>query len=137
MKVCVCFKVVEDLEKVVPTDWQEFEGFPDTSYVGKIIGYFDEVALELALRLKDNNEEYQKLGKEALDLNTSLYDLAESNIDLEKLEKLSMDNGIKIYFKEYFDAQKVLDFGFGGFEEDEIEEAVKLFSQIWYKTKSN
>lgn len=57
MKVCVCFKVVEDLEKVVPTDWQEFEGFPDTSYVGKIIGYFDEVALELALRLKDNNED--------------------------------------------------------------------------------
>ena len=59
------------------------------------------------------------------------------NIDLEKLEKLSMDNGIKIYFKEYFEAQKVLDLGFGGFEEDEIEEAIKLFSQIWYKTKSN
>lgn len=59
------------------------------------------------------------------------------NIDLDKLEKLSMDNGIKIYFKEYFEAQKVLDLGFGGFEEDEIEEAIKLFSQIWYKTKSN
>ena len=33
-------------------------------------------------------------------------------------------------------AQKVLDLGFGGFEEDEIEESIKLFSQIWYKTKS-
>jgi len=57
MRVCVCFKVVDDLEKIVPSDWQNFEEIPDTGYVGKIIGYFDEIALELALRLKDLNDD--------------------------------------------------------------------------------
>jgi len=58
------------------------------------------------------------------------------NIDLEKLEKLSCENGIKIYFKEYFESEKVLDLGFGGFEEDEIDDAINLFSKIWNKSKS-
>lgn len=34
------------------------------------------------------------------------------NIDLDKLEKISLQNNIKIYFKEYFKSQKVLDLGF-------------------------
>lgn len=58
------------------------------------------------------------------------------NIDLDKLEKLSFKNGIKIYFKEYFESEKVLDLGFGGFEEDEIDDAINLFSKIWNKSKS-
>ena len=59
------------------------------------------------------------------------------NIDLDKLEKISLQNNIKIYFKEYFKSQKVLDLGFGGFEENEIDDAIKSFSQIWQKVKSN
>ena len=59
------------------------------------------------------------------------------DIDLDKLEKIASQNNIKIYFKEYFEGQKVLDLGFGGFEENEIDDAVKSFSQIWQKTKSN
>lgn len=58
-------------------------------------------------------------------------------IDLNKLEEIASHNNIKIYFKEYFEGQKVLDLGFGGFEENEIDDAVKSFSQIWQKTKSN
>ncbi len=59
------------------------------------------------------------------------------NIDLDKLEKISLQNNIKIYFKEYFKSQKVLDLGFRGFEENEIDDAIKSFSQIWQKAKSN
>lgn len=53
MKIGVCFKTLVDLEKVIPSDWKSFDLFPDTSYVGTVIGYYDEVALELALRLRD------------------------------------------------------------------------------------
>ena len=57
------------------------------------------------------------------------------NIDLDKLEKTASQKNIKIYFKEYFENQKVLDLGFGGFEENEIDDAIKSFSQIWQKAK--
>ena len=53
------------------------------------------------------------------------------------LSTISLQNNIKIYFKEYFKSQKVLDLGFGGFEENEIDDAIKSFSQIWQKAKSN
>lgn len=58
MNILVCFKVVQELEKVLPSDWQHFKGEPDISYVGNMLGCFDEAALELALRLKDENPEY-------------------------------------------------------------------------------
>ncbi len=56
MQVVVCFKAVPDLDKVIPTDWQDFDTRPDTSYAGIMLGCFDEAALELALRLKDQDE---------------------------------------------------------------------------------
>lgn len=55
MQVVVCFKAVPDLDKVIPEDWQTFEEKPDTSYTGIMLGCFDEAALELALRLKDED----------------------------------------------------------------------------------
>ncbi|MCB2289850.1 hypothetical protein LGK97_08740 [Clostridium sp. CS001] len=56
MKVIVCFKELHDLEKMIPSDWQVFNKEPDVSYVGRIINCFDEIALELALRMKDEEE---------------------------------------------------------------------------------
>lgn len=56
MQVVVCFKAVPDLDKVIPTDWQSFTEKPDTSYAGIMLGCFDEAALELALRLKDQDD---------------------------------------------------------------------------------
>ena len=58
------------------------------------------------------------------------------NIDLDKLDELCKQNKIKIYFKEFFDLEKVIALGFGGFEEFEIKNAIKDFSEVWFKTKS-
>lgn len=53
MKICVCFKIVPDLDQVLESDWQDLSQGLDTSYVKKMINCFDETALEMALRLKD------------------------------------------------------------------------------------
>ena len=42
---------------------------------------------------------------------------------------------IKIYFKEFFNLEKVIALGFGGFEDFEIKNAIKIFSEVWFKTK--
>ena len=57
------------------------------------------------------------------------------NIDLEKLEKTAQEKDVKIYFKEFFNLEKVIALGFGGFEEFEIENAIKIFSEIWLEAK--
>ncbi|MGE0050571.1 MAG: PLP-dependent aminotransferase family protein, partial [Arcobacter sp.] len=57
------------------------------------------------------------------------------NIDLEKLEKTAQQKDVKIYFKEFFNLEKVIALGFGGFEEFEIENAIKTFSEIWFEVK--
>lgn len=56
MKIGVCFKIVPDYEDVLPKQWAEPDG-PDTTYVKKMIGCFDEAALESALRLADSLKE--------------------------------------------------------------------------------
>ncbi|MDR1397736.1 MAG: hypothetical protein LBJ14_08395 [Desulfarculales bacterium] len=54
MNILVCCKIVNDLDQVLPGDWQSGpEGRMDISYAGRIFNYFDESALELGLRLKD------------------------------------------------------------------------------------
>lgn len=53
MKICVCFKIVPDLDQVLESDWAAVSQGLDTSYVKKMINCFDETALEMALRLKD------------------------------------------------------------------------------------
>ncbi len=57
------------------------------------------------------------------------------NMDLDKLDELCKQKGIKIYFKEFFDLERVIALGFGGFEESEINDAIKKFSEVWLKSK--
>jgi GntR family transcriptional regulator / MocR family aminotransferase len=52
--------------------------------------------------------------------------------DFAKLEKLAVKEKIKLYFTK--DDWKTLRMGFGGFKEDEIENAVIAFSKIWNKS---
>ena len=58
------------------------------------------------------------------------------NIDLDKLDESCKQKGIKIYFKEFFNLEKVVALGFGGFEDSEIKNAIKIFSEVWFETKS-
>ncbi|MDD2895924.1 MAG: PLP-dependent aminotransferase family protein [Aliarcobacter sp.] len=58
------------------------------------------------------------------------------NMDLDKLNELCKQKGVKIYFKEFFDLERVIALGFGGFEEFEIKDAIKKFSEIWFQSKS-
>ncbi|MCI9137782.1 MAG: hypothetical protein HFH48_09475 [Lachnospiraceae bacterium] len=61
-QIFVCFKMVTDYEQILPGDWDMYvpdkDGF---EYVRQIINCFDESALELALRIK---EDYTKSGQE-------------------------------------------------------------------------
>ncbi len=56
-------------------------------------------------------------------------------LDMTKLKQLAIENRIKLYFASDISngEWEAIRMGFGGFMEDEIEEAVKAFSQIWYK----
>lgn len=56
MRLLVCFKTGPDLRKVVESDWCDFSLNTELSYAGRILGCFDESALELALRVKDNSD---------------------------------------------------------------------------------
>lgn len=57
MKICVCFKIVPDLDQVLDGDWKDIDGGLDTSYVKKGFNCFDESALEMALRIREALEE--------------------------------------------------------------------------------
>ncbi|MEG0377475.1 MAG: hypothetical protein RR614_03245 [Eubacterium sp.] len=54
MKICVCFKIVPDLDQVLVSDWDRIGQGLDSSYVKKGYNCFDEAALEAALRIKDD-----------------------------------------------------------------------------------
>jgi len=51
--VWVCFKVVPDFNHVLEEDWQDFGPDTDVGYAKHSVNCFDESALEIALRLKD------------------------------------------------------------------------------------
>jgi electron transfer flavoprotein beta subunit len=53
----VCFKVLPDFDQVADAEWKDFSLSSDMSYVKKIFNYFDESALEIALRLRDSLKE--------------------------------------------------------------------------------
>ena len=56
MDIAVCVKTVPDYDMVPAKEWQAVEGgHPDISYVRDCFGCFDETALELALRLKEQD----------------------------------------------------------------------------------
>ena len=58
-----------------------------------------------------------------------------SVLHLGNIEEIAQQKNVKIYFKEFFNLEKVIALGFGGFEEFEIENAIKIFSEIWLEAK--
>ena len=58
MKITVCFKVVPDYDGIAPSEWKvSLTGRPSTGMAKKILGVFDEGALETALSLADRLKE--------------------------------------------------------------------------------
>lgn len=53
MNILVCFKIVPDWERVLERDWENFTPGSDIAYAGLALNCFDETALELGLRLKE------------------------------------------------------------------------------------
>lgn len=84
--------------------------------------------------LKEFLKDEIKILREGSGLNLLIKPLI--NIDLNKLDKLCKQQKIRIYFKEFFNLEKVIALGFGGFEDSEIKNAIKTFSEVWFETKS-
>lgn len=84
--------------------------------------------------LKEFLKDEIKILREGSGLNLLIKPLVD--IDLDKLNKLCKEQKIRIYFKEFFNLEKVIALGFGGFEDSEIKNAIKIFSEVWFKTKS-
>lgn len=84
--------------------------------------------------LKEFLKDEIKILREGSGLNFLIQPLV--NIDLDKLDELCKQKEIKIYFKEFFNLEKVIALGFGGFEDFEIKNAIKIFSEVWFETKS-
>jgi electron transfer flavoprotein beta subunit len=67
LRIVVGFKVTPDYEALRPSDWARaadgamasdgWPGGPEIRYVRRVLGVFDEAALELALRLRDAREQ--------------------------------------------------------------------------------
>lgn len=54
MKIIVCFKIIHDLESVIPNDWKNaYDKSFSLDYTKYIFGSFDETAIEAALMIKD------------------------------------------------------------------------------------
>ncbi len=54
IKILTAFKIIDDFDGVLPSDWENLgTNPPDTSYSKRILNCFDEAALENALLLKD------------------------------------------------------------------------------------
>lgn len=85
--------------------------------------------------LKEFLKDEIKILREGSGLNFLIKPLV--NINLDKLDKLCKQNKIKIYFKEFFNLEKVIALGFGGFEDFEIKNAIKVFSEVWFESKSS
>jgi len=58
------------------------------------------------------------------------------DFDFEKFKNLAVNSGIKLYFaKERSGGEfEAIRLGFGGFEVDKLEEAVKCLAKIWHKS---
>ena len=85
--------------------------------------------------LKEFLKDEIKILREGSGLNFLIKPLV--NINLDKLDELCKQNKIKIYFKEFFNLEKVIALGFGGFEDYEIKNAIKVFSEVWFEAKSS
>ncbi|MDR1629090.1 MAG: hypothetical protein LBS36_02585 [Oscillospiraceae bacterium] len=55
MNLLVCFKIVPDFDKVLPSDWEDFSLRTNLFYTKKTYNVFDESALELGLSLCESS----------------------------------------------------------------------------------
>ncbi|QKF81846.1 PLP-dependent aminotransferase family protein [Halarcobacter ebronensis] len=74
-----------------------------------------------------------KILKEGSGLNILIKSMV--NIDLLKFQEECRKNYIKIYLREISKEQTVLSMGFGGFKEEELKKAIKIFNSLWQKEK--
>lgn len=60
-KIIVCFKITDDYDELSCSDWKKTDdsGYPVTDFVRRMIGCFDEAALENGLLLKEQLQKQQ------------------------------------------------------------------------------
>lgn len=96
-RILVCFKIVPDLDAVSNDDWKKTTNSEiDLSYARKILGVYDESALESALRLKD---EFIIQGME-VELTAFTIGTGEMQFQLKSLFSVQFDRVVKLAFSE-------------------------------------
>lgn len=89
MKIVTCIKQVRDLDLVLPQDWTVGpDGFVDISYAKPILNTYDENALEMMLRVADQDHSIETA---ALTIGGE-----ESETILEKALAIGVDQGVRI-----------------------------------------
>lgn len=78
--------------------------------------------------------EYVNILSEGAGLNINIY--PKTNFDWQKFKNLGEENKIKLYFASDVSGGdwEACRLGFGGFKENEIENAIKAFSKIWLES---
>ncbi len=90
MNILVCFKAVEDIDKL--SEYVIVDNQVELTYIPKIFNCFDESALEIVLRLSDHSESFRSLLKRtALTVGNGTSDRF-----LHLLSALNFDNIIRI-----------------------------------------
>ncbi|SHJ39431.1 electron transfer flavoprotein beta subunit [Dethiosulfatibacter aminovorans DSM 17477] len=81
-KILVCFKTVPDLDMLSDSDWSPAEtGTVETTYVKKMINPYDESALELGLKLRDEiNEKNEVVELTAFTVDSNLSSRTTKNL---------------------------------------------------------
>ena len=101
MEIAVCFKITSDYDELTSSEWEQFNNMdsPDISYIRRILGCFDEAALENALLLKN------QLKAEGTDAHISGYTLNPGYSDhiLKTLPPIGIDDVFVIQAKGCFD----------------------------------
>lgn len=94
MLMVSCIKQVKDLEMILENDWviQEESEDVDIYYANKIMNVYDEAALELMLRMKDENESIET---KAISLGS-----IECEAVIRKALAVGVDEGIRIDYEQ-------------------------------------
>ena len=89
MNILVCLKIVDDLDGVLEEDWQNASTSSlNFNYTKKMIDFYDEAALELALRLKDSSQEVDNDCR----VDVVTIDSADRNLFFRSLFAVGVDN---------------------------------------------
>lgn len=91
MRILVCFKISCDMEAVSDGEWKLMtEQGVDLTYIRKVIGCFDEAALELGLRLADQIRESEDVELTALTVGEELDRHFEKNLYAVKYDRVCL-----------------------------------------------